>query len=338
MRRILIDAEVMRVAERYADVLTADKIVGWRERPIDRLRQIRDDLIEDCNYKLAIYTGCIINNYRYILLLPSEHFAELYSEFFYRWDDLDMDTKVRVKDGEKTFRDAILWAMRYEDVRDNILPDIMRELNINSCVYCNEVPITTTESYTNIHGKEVRDTRYQIDHYWPQSKYPYLSTSFFNFQPSCANCNNNKSVDNALFNLYTLDNEDRIINPFHFTFGSEDKILEAIIDQKWNKLDIRLKAPNDSLLEKNHQILFHIDAIYQTDMYKQEVYRIATKVFGVNDSYVQSLRDALPVITISDEAVKEDSFMDIGYYLHDNLVHYKPLNKLAIDVVRYMNL
>ena len=39
-----------------------------------------------------------------------------------------------------------------------------------------------------------------------------------------------------------------------------------------------------------------------------------------------------------DEAVKEDSFMDIGYYLHDNLVHYKPLNKLAIDVVRYMNL
>ena len=73
-------------------------------------------------------------------------------------------------------------------------------------------------------------------------------------------------------------------------------------------------------------------------MYKKEVYKFATKVFGVNDSYVQSLRNTLPVITISDEAVKEDSFMDIGYYLHDNLVHYKPLNKLAIDVVRYMNL
>lgn len=73
-------------------------------------------------------------------------------------------------------------------------------------------------------------------------------------------------------------------------------------------------------------------------MYKKEVYKFATKVFGVNDSNVQSLRNTLPVITISDEAVKVDSFMDIGYYLHDNLVHYKPLNKLAIDVVRYMNL
>lgn len=338
MRRILIDNDIMKVAEEYADILTAGHIDGWSERPIDRLVMIRDSLIEDCNYSLAPYVGYIINHYRDILLIPSDGFAKLHYEYFSHWDDLDMDTMVRIKGGEKTFRDAILWAMRYDDIRDNILPDIIHKLDINACVYCNEVPITTTDPYTDIHGNTKRDTRYQIDHFWPQSIYPYLSSSFFNFQPSCANCNHSKGTQDALFNLYTLNPDDCTLNPFHFTFGSDDVVLEAMVDQKWKKLDIHLIAPYSTVLEQNHQRLFRIDAIYQTEKYKRKVFQIANAVYSNNESYVQSLRDAIPVITVDEDAVREESFLKLGYYLHDNLVHYQELNKLAIDVVRYMNL
>lgn len=338
MRRILIDHEIMKVAEEYADILTADHIDGWDERPIDRLNIIRDSLIEDCNYSLASYVGYIINHYRDILLIPSDGFVKLHYEYFSRWDALDMDVMVRIKGGEKTFRDAILWAMRYGDIRDNILPDLLCKLGINACVYCNEVPITTTEPYTDIHGIESRDTRYQIDHYWPQSLFPYLSTSFFNYQPSCANCNHNKGIRDARFNLYTISTDTNTLNPFHFSFGSDDVVLEAIIEHQWGKLDIHLKAPYDPALECNHQELFRIDVIYQTEKYKRKVFWIANTVFDNSDSYVQSLRDALPVITVNEDAVREESFRKLGYYLHDNLVHYQELNKLAIDVVRYMNL
>ena len=62
--------------------------------------------------------------------------------------------------------------MRYDDVRSFGLLPFMKQLNIKTCCYCNAQYATTF-----INGNDSLAS-YDLDHYYPQSKYPYLSTSF----------------------------------------------------------------------------------------------------------------------------------------------------------------
>ncbi len=59
-------------------------------------------------------------------------------------------------------------------------------LNINVCPYCNRQYIFTVGSAKN------KKTRPEIDHFFPQSDYPYLACSLYNFIPSCHICNHGK--------------------------------------------------------------------------------------------------------------------------------------------------
>ncbi len=60
----------------------------------------------------------------------------------------------------------------------------IQALNIDVCPYCNRQYIFTISKGTG---------RPQIDHFYPQEEYPYLSCSLYNFIPSCAQCNHQKS-------------------------------------------------------------------------------------------------------------------------------------------------
>lgn len=337
MRRITIE-EAAPIANEYADTMTADRVKNWRDHPLKRLKRLQTSLLESCDYKKAIYVGYIINNYRDLLLLPSDGFMRLYNDFFYRWSDDELEATIDFEGKEMVFKDTVLWAMRYEDIRNEVLPDIIYKLNINVCVYCNETAITTTEPYTDSDGNVKRNTRYQIDHFWPQSKFPYLSTSFYNFQPSCGPCNNIKGAKSILFNLYTKSGDQTIQNPFKFTFGDESLLMEAILRNDWHDIQIHLTAPNDNPLESNHDEVFHIDALYVNEKHRIEVLRIAQKFYDYSPSYAQSIKDSIPAFANIQETVLEESFKDLGYFLHENLVHFKELNKLAIDVMQYMEI
>lgn len=50
-------------------------------------------------------------------------------------------------------------------------------LGINAYVYCNEAIITSGEKNEN--GNHEIWARYEVDHFYPKDKYPYLSTSFY---------------------------------------------------------------------------------------------------------------------------------------------------------------
>lgn len=325
MRRILIDHNVNAIA---ADYLRALKCNTWREKPLKRLKMVYDALDERSG--LRCYVFLLMMLYDRIILLRSTEFTAFHDTCFSRWDAEDLSTKVKVKKKEMPFYQAIQWAMRYEDVRKDLLPSFIGRLQINACVYCNEVSIASGEK-TEDGNKEIW-ARYEVDHFYPKDKYPYLSTSFYNFQPSCGNCNGSKSDKMALFNLYTDDTSKQDV--FRFTIGDADHIMDALMKSEPDALEIHLVS-DDAELQRNHDELFHVESVYQ-NAHRDDAWRIMDILYHHEDSYIKGLKAFLDGhLTGNIHDILMKYFKEYGYYMDKDMVHKKPLNKLAQDIVEF---
>lgn len=328
MRRILIDDNVSAIATDYLYALKDKRTLRWREMPMARLKIVYDALGEQDG--LRCYVSSLMMLYDRIVLLHSSEFTAFHDTYFSLWDAEDLNTNVKIKKNEMPFYQAIQWAMRYEDVRSSLLPSYLGRLQINACVYCNEVSIASGEKTDN--GNHEVWARYEVDHFYPKDKYPYLSTSFYNFQPSCSNCNGSKSNKMALFNLYTDDAGKQDV--FRFSIGDADQIVEARTQCKPDALDIRLTA-NEKGLQQNHDDLFHVESVYQKD-HRRDAWRIMEILYDHEYSYIKGLKAFLGGhLTGSDHDILMGYFKEYDYDMNKDMVHKKPLNKLAQDIVEF---
>ena len=332
MRRILIDEHVERVADAYLKDLLNPKKTRWREMPKKRLGMIYRSLGTGQEH-LKCYVSLLLCLYEKIVVLKSEEFDGFHKRYFSRWDD-NLDEVVTPKQKKMTMTEAVQWALRYNDLRESFIPEHLMPLGIQACVYCNEQSAcSVTENDQG--GRRNVEARYQIDHYYPQSKYPYLCTSFYNLQPSCDKCNRKKWNQWSQFNLYTSDANKQDV--FRFAIGDADQILDALISHQAHLLDIQLHANEDGLLE-NHEHLFGVERLYQQN-HKRDAWRVMDILYKQSDSYIRSLKDALGVyVTMTDDEVIDEYFMLFGYDMHKNQVHRRPLNKLAQDIVEFYQL
>ena len=159
----------------------------------------------------------------------------------------------------------------------------------------------------------------------PESKYPFLCTSYFNLQPSCPTCNITKSTRDAEFNLYTTDTNKQDVFWFELT---PEKSLDAYVSEDMDKLEVKLNSNNATLLE-NHQILFHIDEIYEQHI--DVVQELIVKMRDFSDSNQQATMDSVAILFPN--GVDDPERFFFGYYMDKEYVHYRPLSKLAQDVV-----
>lgn len=186
-------------------------------------------------------------------------------------------TKKRVK---KSFFELIVEAMDYQKIQSTIFPKIMRDdMNIRTCVYCNAQFAIAADEKTAL---------YQLDHVWPKSKYPYLSTSFFNLQPCCGSCNQRKSYIDFLYGKdgkYNLSiwKEPGDEEPDYFHFHLDDEGLSTYLE-KMSKHDsnlLKIKYQYDGNvrdLKKLHSKIeekFHISDQYNQlkDVIEETVWR-----------------------------------------------------------------
>lgn len=332
MRRILIDEYVERVADTYLKDLLDTGRTGWGEMPKMRLGMIYRNLGAGQEH-LKCYVSLLLCLYEKIIVLKSEEFDSFHRRYFSMWDD-DMGEVVSLKNKKMTMTEAVQWALRYSDLRKSFIPEHLNPLGIQACVYCNEQSVCSITENNN-DGRNNVEARYQIDHYYPQSKYPYLCTSFYNLQPSCDTCNRKKWNQWSQFNLYTSDANKQDV--FKFAIGDENQILEAMISLQSHRLDIRLHANEDGLLE-NHEHLFAVESLYQ-QIHKRDALRVMSILYDNSNSYIKSLKDALGAfVTMTDDEVLDEYFMLFGYDMHKNQVHRRPLNKLAQDIVEFYRL
>lgn len=91
-------------------------------------------------------------------------------------------------------------------------PNNCVQFNIIYCPYCNDQPVSVIRILDNATAIEKRMALHQLDHFYPQSRYPFLSLSFFNLIPGCAVCNSQLKGEKQ----FDIDTH---FNPFHKKFN-----------------------------------------------------------------------------------------------------------------------
>lgn len=166
-------------------------------------------------------------------------------------------------DGTTAFGKELMYVFGYsERFRSNVDRGIWlaKQLNIKTCPYCNaQNTILTNKQF----GKQI--AKFQFDHFFPKSEYPYLSLSLYNLIPSCANCNITKSSKqlnlDKHYHPYFMNLAD--LAKFRLKYIPDPSIL-TINNLKKQNLEIEFinKHRDPFGIVKAHNNLYHIDGVY----------------------------------------------------------------------------
>ncbi|CAH6780803.1 conserved hypothetical protein [Vibrio chagasii] len=165
---------------------------------------------------------------------------------------LQEDEKVNIPDWIKNFENIF----SYKNLRNNIGYELVIDLNIDICLYCNKEEINT------IIGRNGRH-RAQLDHFHPQSKFPFLAVTLSNLIPSGHACNSSFKSDKLMFQhahpyINGVGNQEvfKITPVFNGTVYRKDNFNIELVKQN-NNIDYNfvtfeiLSAYNQSMLLRN---------------------------------------------------------------------------------------
>ncbi len=161
------------------------------------------------------------------------------------------------------FGKEILFVLGYKErFRSNVDRGLWltKQLNIKSCPYCNAQNTIITEKK---YGKQVM--KFQLDHFFPKSEFPYLSISLYNLIPSCANCNLTKSSKAVSLNEYYHPYDMNLANKSEFSLKYKpDPSKLTIKGIKKQELEISFVPKHRDPLNivDKHNEMYHIDGVY----------------------------------------------------------------------------
>lgn len=214
----------------------------------------------------------------------------------------------------------------YDYIIDNLYRhQLIYDMGITVCPYCNRQYIT------NYKYDECKRTTADLDHFYPVSKYPFLSLSIYNFIPSCPICNSRMKLSYS---------SEEIIYPYEEEF---EEHAWFCTDLDYNNLDIGgllghsvnftidITIRNDSLLRDKIASsikLFKLKEVYET--HKDYVSEIAIKKTSNPLSHIEELRQLFHFVNISN---KEIELLLYGNYVEAEDLCKRPLAKLTRDIM-----
>lgn len=333
MRRIKITNELRESVKKFNyDLFTNTRSSNFNQ-PIDSLKELTKKIKPRKHKTYKLYTEKIIDEYDEILNADPTKMKFLISEFDNILHHSNLNEKIIHK--KISFHESIVKAMRYEGLREEEFPKYLLNSDIRTCVYCNSQSTLSIEPlYYNKKKKGKRKkvlAKLQLDHFYPKSKYPFLSTSFFNLYPTCANCNLAKGDKTSYFELYT-DNDDEL-DVFHFWI--EDKsILDYWVKLDLKKIKIHLETLNgDFELLQNHNELFQIQKIY--DSQKDVAEELIWKLKANPSIYRETLNKTFNKIFPDDSVIDR---MIIGNYSKPEETFKRPMAKYTQDIAKQLKL
>lgn len=197
-----------------------------------------------------------------------------------------------------------------------------KKLNIKSCPFCNNNYV-----YFYKEGAKKFNTIATLEHYYPKSKYPHLSLSFYNLIPSCSTCNSKfKGSDKV--------HVGNILHPYFEDFNEKAKFSISVDSLPVNKnieLEVNLKVcdTKDERCKKSIE-RFQLDKIYKqhNDITKE----IWNKAQVYNESRIEELyKSFYKDLGYSKEDVKNMVFCN---YLHKDDIHKRNHSKLTQDILK----
>ncbi|MFJ7663891.1 HNH endonuclease [Lysinibacillus sp. NPDC097162] len=196
---------------------------------------------------------------------------------------------------------------------------LLEKLDVRICPYCNR-------QYTFTLANE--GIRPQFDHFFPKSRFSYLSVSLYNLIPSCSICNSKKHD----LNTYEYD----FYYPYEDEFGNDVVFQTSPINNDFlywtgasNSFDIGVicKDEKQKCKVKNINQYLKIELLYRE--HKDYVRNIIRNAVVYNDSRIDELLEQFPDLFHSKSDVINSIFMsNIDKVSWDK----RPLSKLTHDI------
>lgn len=171
---------------------------------------------------------------------------------------------------------------------------------------------------------------FTLDHFLPQSKYPFFSLCLYNLIPSCYSCNTKFKVDKSLSN-----GDWNSVSPSSSMFSIDKdfkfKIFFSEIASINNEDDFKLRT----IIDKNEQLIkeylkmFKIEGRYK--QHKDEILRLIKQRVKYSDEKIDEL---MRLTRISKQELKK---MIFGYDLFTENRDI-PLNKMKKDIAVSLNI
>jgi len=193
----------------------------------------------------------------------------------------------------------------------------VKKLGLKTCPYCNRNFISMISKDEN--GD--KQTRPELDHFYPKAIYPFLACTFYNLIPSCKTCNHIKSNDDSY--------KDNLVSPYEIeedSFKFSYTINDIDILKFDNEDDINIVF--DKKIDSNEKY-FQLEKLYQE--HKDIVIELLIKKDYYPKSYIKELQSF---------GFSED---EIYRYLMCNYkdtkdLHKRPLSKLIKDISEELKL
>lgn len=230
-------------------------------------------------------------------------------------------------------------VFNYENFQNGIKEwnrnELLFEMDIRVCPYCNRQYITKYKEKRN--NKSTAD----LDHFYPQSKYPFLALSLYNFVPSCQICNRNfkNASDKELLYPYEEEFDDKDLqykfrtefdNNYDFTYLLGENInFNLKIDTTINNIDCAKKER-----AKNSKEIFKLEEVYEE--HKNKIKDIIKDFYYYNNIWQCEIKNLFDNINnksnlLFNEYTIEDLYL--GKYLNIKSNNQDVLSKLISDIV-----
>lgn len=219
-----------------------------------------------------------------------------------------------------TFGEVILTAFNYNNYRKNKLIQLAKRINVKTCPYCNMSYTLCAEEQTG-NNQSNSLAKFQFDHFFDKLDYPMLSMSLYNLIPSCAVCNNGKSVNQLSLDFHPYHSD--IHKQFRFVISNP---IELYSGKTTDYISIDLKPEsltNKSDLDKFINT-FHLKALYSRHR------DIAQEIFckAYEESYYTDEHN-FQFLNLTETERKR---LWMGTYVNESEIHKRPLTKFIQDL------
>lgn len=215
------------------------------------------------------------------------------------------------------FGEEIKKAFNYGGYRNNKLILLAEKLNVKSCPYCN-MHYTLFAENGNHRDKLAK---FQFDHFFDKTDYPFLSMSLYNLIPSCAICNHGKSTGHLSLKFHPYDSS--IADQFHFEVANP---LSLYSGGKIDRIELDMIPDNVTQAEiKEFDDIFHLQTLYRRhgDIAQEVFDKAYEESYYLNTSSFNFLNCAA-----SDYMLR----LTYGAYMDKDEIEKRPMSKFIQDL------
>lgn len=230
-------------------------------------------------------------------------------------------------------KEVVIKILDY-DLFDKYAYWLGKSIGINTCPYCNRVWIHTV---FDINKNEV--IRPQFDHFYPQSKHPFLGLSFFNLIPSCYYCNSSLKKAGDIFPNTHLHPYIEGYDDDYFFHVKIDYVKSQKSDPENYKISLKPSAKitaaklrqivGNTNTEGNLK-LFKLEDIYPSHL--DIVGEIVVKCNKYSSWYSGPFLKLFGSLLSTNKSEFYQFYF--GNYLNELDFHQRPLSKMTKDVVK----